>query len=216
MSESPRTTTKPDRTDTRRDKFTSRRGRLILLISLSTLITLTALVSTATLSNMSPAKSSRASLHEMTSESSTSNHRSRRGASSETPQHEGQGTSSKTPPAEGQSQETGRPDVTPMIGPVSQDKDLRKLPYIAPRKENEEYRLRRHPFPPPTEEPNDAQRQVEDNPSSTPKEPFSSLGIQPQAPLTPLAMPTPTTTFDGITFVESGCGCLTPDTDVDI
>src|SRR5215211_1380332 len=39
-----------------------------------------------------------------------------------------------------------RPDVVQMIGPVSQDKDLRDLPYIPPTpREEEEKRLMRHP-----------------------------------------------------------------------
>ncbi len=39
-----------------------------------------------------------------------------------------------------------RPDVVQMVGPVSQDRDLRDLPYIAPKvEEEEEVRLMRHP-----------------------------------------------------------------------
>ena len=37
------------------------------------------------------------------------------------------------------------PDVVQMVGPVSQDEDLRNLPYIAPTEEHEEMRLMRHP-----------------------------------------------------------------------
>ena len=33
-----------------------------------------------------------------------------------------------------------------MVGPVSQDLDLRKLPYIASDTENEGFRLTRHPW----------------------------------------------------------------------
>ena len=38
------------------------------------------------------------------------------------------------------------PDVAQMVGPVSQDLDLRDLPYIAPNAEHEGQRLTRHPF----------------------------------------------------------------------
>src|SRR5215204_7141741 len=38
------------------------------------------------------------------------------------------------------------PDVVRMVGPISQDKDLRDLPYIPPTpREEEEKRLMRHP-----------------------------------------------------------------------
>ena len=42
---------------------------------------------------------------------------------------------------------TQRPDVVQMVGPVRLDQDLRNLPYVAPKKEFEEQRLRRYPFP---------------------------------------------------------------------
>jgi N-acetylneuraminic acid mutarotase len=42
---------------------------------------------------------------------------------------------------------TQKPDVVQMVGPVRQDQDLRKLPYIPAKKEHEERRLTRHPFP---------------------------------------------------------------------
>ena len=217
MSEIPRAATEPDRISARTYKLISRRGRLIALISLSMLVTLTALLSTATLSENSSAKTSRNSLNEMSLKSSTSNHRSRHVSASQTPQDADQGEASQTPTTDKPSQETGRPDVVPMIGPVSQDKDLRKLPYIPPRKESEDQRLRRHPFPPPTEQGEaDERQQGEVDSSSTPKEPFSSLAIPTQEPLLPLAMPTPSVSFDGVTSVESGCGCLPPDTDGDI
>src|SRR5215213_3526756 len=47
-----------------------------------------------------------------------------------------------------ESQSTNRPvpDVVQMVGPVSQDEDLRNLPYIPPKvEEEEEVRLMRHP-----------------------------------------------------------------------
>ena len=55
--------------------------------------------------------------------------------------------SSFTPPAVGPQPDRPTPDVVAMAGPVSQDLDLRALPYIAPNEENEERRLTRHPFP---------------------------------------------------------------------
>ena len=42
---------------------------------------------------------------------------------------------------------TQAPDVVQMAGPVRMDQDLRSLPYVAPKKEFEERRLRRYPFP---------------------------------------------------------------------
>src|SRR5437588_369707 len=41
--------------------------------------------------------------------------------------------------------DVGRPQVVPIVGPVSQDLDLRMLPYVPPRAESEERRLLRHP-----------------------------------------------------------------------
>src|SRR5262249_15425121 len=40
---------------------------------------------------------------------------------------------------------TQRPDVVQMVGPVRMDKDLRDLPYVAPKGEFEERRLMRYP-----------------------------------------------------------------------
>ena len=42
---------------------------------------------------------------------------------------------------------TQTPDVVQMVGPVRLDQDLRNLPYVAPKEEFEEQRLRRYPFP---------------------------------------------------------------------
>ena len=42
-------------------------------------------------------------------------------------------------------QNLGRPDIIPMVGPISQDQDLRSLPYIAPNEEDEEVPLLRYP-----------------------------------------------------------------------
>src|SRR6266513_2334806 len=42
-----------------------------------------------------------------------------------------------------------RPDIITMAGPVSQDLDLRLLPYVPSNGEHEEQRLMRHSFPLP-------------------------------------------------------------------
>ena len=42
---------------------------------------------------------------------------------------------------------TQTPDVVRMVGPIRVDQDLRSLPYVAPKKEFEERRLTRYPFP---------------------------------------------------------------------
>ena len=47
---------------------------------------------------------------------------------------------------EGKNQDKVQPDVVLMVGPVSQDKDLKNLPYIAPKpKEAEDRRMMRTP-----------------------------------------------------------------------
>src|SRR5437773_4688758 len=91
------------------------------------------------------------------------------------------------------------PDVVHMVGPVSQDRDLRDLPYIpATPQEEEEVRLLRHPLNP------NAPPGVSD-PPRTPKTPSQSPN-----------MPSPTQTFAGMTQ-NLGCGnCLPPDTDGDV
>ena len=95
------------------------------------------------------------------------------------------------------------PDVVAMIGPVSQDKDLRDLPYLPPGKERDGGPLRRHPPAAPTL---DGQKSAA---VSDPAMPF-------KAPSAPSAMPTPIQTFAGVTSATSGCGCLPPDTDGDV
>src|SRR5690349_1996749 len=42
---------------------------------------------------------------------------------------------------------TQRPDVVQMVGPVMMKTNLRNLPYVAPKREVEERRLTRYPFP---------------------------------------------------------------------
>ncbi len=91
---------------------------------------------------------------------------------------------------------TSGPDAVQLVGPVSQDMDLRKLPYIPPHTENEEVRLTRHA---------ELQNQGVDDPALPVKEPAQ-----------PSAMPAPIQNFGGITSATSGCGCLPPDTDGDV
>ena len=94
-----------------------------------------------------------------------------------------------------------------MVGPVSQDLDLRALPYIAPNEENEERRLTRHPFP---------------LPGGTIHQPPSNVGGQftqqlMDRVLAPVPnMPSPILTFAGMNSTQSGCGCLPPDSDGDV
>src|ERR1700730_3522843 len=98
-----------------------------------------------------------------------------------------------------QTQEAGgAPELVPMVGPVSQDADLRLLPYVAPNTDNEERRLTRHPLP---------------KTSSLKSDPFKPAKEFIPGPL---AMPTPLATFPGMNSTQSGCGCLPPDTDGDV
>ncbi len=90
------------------------------------------------------------------------------------------------------------PQLVPVLGPVSQDQDLRTLPYIAPNPEKEERRLMRHP--------------LSQTPSQQKSDPLQAVRQFTQA----VAMPTPSATFPGITSAQSGCGCLPPDTDGDV
>ncbi len=96
-------------------------------------------------------------------------------------------------------QAASTPDVVDMIGPVSQDLDLKDLPYIPPTEREEvEPRFRRHPLKP-----------GKDPVKSDPYQAVNDL-------LVPAAMPTPLSTFAGITSAQSACGCLPPDTDGDV
>jgi hypothetical protein len=106
------------------------------------------------------------------------------------------------PPAAGPQPDRPAPDVVAMLGPVSQDRDLRALPYIPVNKEEEEIPLRRHPFPL-------AGGQIH-NPGQ-----FTQQLMQ--RVLAPIPnMPAPIQTFAGMTSTQSGCGCLPPDTDGDV
>jgi hypothetical protein len=92
----------------------------------------------------------------------------------------------------------GTAEMVPLSKPVSQDQDLRALPYIAPKAETEHRRLLRHPLP--------------QTPSLKKSDPVLAVKQSAQA----VAMPTPIASFDGINSVQSGCGCLPPDTDGDV
>ncbi len=90
---------------------------------------------------------------------------------------------------------SGPPEVIPLIGPVSQDKDLRDLPNI-PATPYTRPRLRRHPL------------------SGLPG--VEGESIAPRAALGTPAMPSPLVSFDGIGEVEGNCFCIPPDPDGDV
>ena len=100
---------------------------------------------------------------------------------------------------------SGPPTVVPMVGPVAQNQDLRSLPYVAPAPEIEEKRLTRYPRP-------ETGAPAESGTSSLAQ--FQSLmkGLLRPVP----RMPGPLLTFDGMNSVQSGCGCLPPDSDGDV
>ena len=99
-----------------------------------------------------------------------------------------------------QGQGSGSPEVVSLIGPVSQNQDLRDLPYIPPTPEEEDEQPRtRHPMP---------HGQATINP---PPPPPSSPSLA-QA----VSMPTPTMTFAGMTRAQACGTCLPPDTDGDV
>ncbi|MFL6285341.1 MAG: hypothetical protein ACJ74Q_19565, partial [Pyrinomonadaceae bacterium] len=132
------------------------------------------------------------------------------------------------------------PDVVQMVGPVSQDEDLRNLPYIPAREENDEVRLTRHL---PGEgvrgmrAPRGAFRGAELDRDSDrgPKPARKSSRTAKAAPasrstrrasaaprtlgrqdIVSSDMPSPTSTFAGMNS-NLGCnGCLPPDTDGDV
>jgi FG-GAP-like repeat len=113
--------------------------------------------------------------------------------------------SAEAQPANQAQLQPGAPTVARMIGPVSQNRDLRSLPYIAPAPEIEEKRLTRHPHPelggPPPSQTSGFGR-------------FQSLLEEVLAPAP--AMPGPLLTFDGLNSAQSNCSCLPPDSDGDV
>ena len=105
------------------------------------------------------------------------------------------------PPAAGPQPDRPAPDVVALVGPVSQDLDLRALRYVAPTSEEEEIPLRRHPFPL-------AGGQIQQSQ-------FTQQLMQ--RVLTPIPnMPSPILTFAGMNSTQSGCLCLPPDSDGDV
>jgi hypothetical protein len=109
-----------------------------------------------------------------------------------------QGTNPFTPQGQ-QSSETkimSGPEVVPIIGPVSQDEDLRKLPYIPPTVSEDETRLKRHP--------DSSNHGVTD-----PARPFSP-------PSSPASMPSPSHNFDGVNAATSLSGLIPPDAHGDV
>ena len=99
---------------------------------------------------------------------------------------------------------TQRPDVVQMVGPIMMNTNLRNLPYVAPKREVEEFRLTRYPFPEDGVRP-----------------PLPAGFAQFQAMLKKIWRPTPTMpgpllTFDGISAAQSGCGCFPPDSNGDV
>src|SRR5262245_43217670 len=106
------------------------------------------------------------------------------------------------PPAAKPQPDRPAPDVVAMLGPVSQDRDLRALPYIPVNKEEEEIPLRRHPFP------------LAGGQIQNPGQYTQQLMQRVLAPIP--NMPAPIQTFAGMTSAQSGCGCLPPDSDGDV
>jgi uncharacterized repeat protein (TIGR01451 family) len=140
---------------------------------------------------------------------------------------------------ESQSTNRPRPDVVQMVGPVSQDEDLRNLPYIPPTAEHEEARLMRHPpgegrgmrraraaeRERELERDNDRDAKPARKSSRKTKAARASASTK-RASAAPRSlrrqdmvssdMPSPTNTFAGMTS-NLGCnGCLPPDTDGDV
>jgi len=91
---------------------------------------------------------------------------------------------------------TSGPDSVQLIGPVSQDQDLRKLPYIPPRESEEEGRLKRHP-------------ETTDHGAADPTLPFNPPSLPP-------SMPSPIQNFIGVTAATSLSGLIPPDADGDV
>lgn len=103
------------------------------------------------------------------------------------------------PPASRTAKLRGKPDIVKMVGPVSQDRDLRSLRHIPQGGETEDdVRMSRHP------------RLKGSGP-----EKFDTVKITKRL-FEPVAMPTPIATYPGITSTQSGCFCVPPDTNGDV
>jgi len=94
---------------------------------------------------------------------------------------------------------SAKPEILRLIGPVSLNTDLRRLPNIPQKGEEEEEMKARHPFP---------RRGV-----SAKNDPIQAVR---QSIASALNMPGPIATFPGISSAQSGCGCLPPDTNGDV
>jgi hypothetical protein len=92
------------------------------------------------------------------------------------------------------------PDVVALVGPVSQDVDLRALPFQPANAEEDEVRLTRYPYPLPGEQP-----AAKDDPISR----IIKSALNPN-------MPSPTNTFEGMDTNMACNGCVPPDTDGDV
>jgi len=106
------------------------------------------------------------------------------------------GSSSALAQPKNDSPSMGKADVIKMVGPVSQDRNLRDLPEIAQTEDEEEGPLMRFP-----------RRQ-----NNGKADPIPATRSIAQA----ITMPAPIATFAGITSAESACGCLPPDTQGDV
>src|SRR5262249_1649135 len=101
-------------------------------------------------------------------------------------------------PAAGPQPDRPAPDVVALVGPVSQDLDLRALRYPLPSSEADQIARSRHPFP-------FAGRQIQQS--------QFTQQLKPRV-LAPIPnMPSAILTFPGITSPQSGCLCHPPDTD---
>src|SRR5437764_2465278 len=113
--------------------------------------------------------------------------------------------STSRPPATRPQPDRAAPDVVAMVGPASQDLDLRALRYIPTNGEHDERRLTRHPFPL-------VRGQIQQPPANSAQQLAQQLTQGVPIP----TIPAPIQTFAGMNSVQSGCGCLPPDTDGDV
>ena len=100
-----------------------------------------------------------------------------------------------------------KPDVTAMIGPVSQDLDLRLLPYFPPKSGGDADQRKRHPFPLPALSANESAAQMKRLGSSNAFMQFVQSAT---------AIPSPLMTFDALDSTLACNGCLPPDSDGDV
>ncbi len=115
----------------------------------------------------------------------------------------------------------GKPDVVDMVGPVSQDKDLRKLPKLPARQGSEPFFRTRHPRPGQINSDGLDGIDLPDAPDAAPipggaRDTEKKTPPPPSIPSPSTSTPSPTFIFDGINSTSSGCGCLPPDTDGDV